>query len=235
MIHLVEFISHRRIIRVSSQIQVEEAIFKKKMKRFGLVCDSLLFYLKILDQIGKFGELEEVRDLVFNRQLLLQCLDQLNQLLSLLHNPIVSNIDSYISVDRQISHQKHSNKLMASSFSGIHYRCYKAHVNSTLLSSSKCALINFTIANQTLLQIQQKEVSIILEKFSGNINIAKLRAILLLEVDFNTLNKIIFNIRVMPLIEANIQIPHNIVEGRRSQSSLYLALSKKLISNIMNQ
>jgi hypothetical protein len=42
-----------------------------------------------------------------------------------------------------------------------------------------------------------------LEKSSRNINIAKLRAILLLEADFNALNKIIFNIRVMPLMEVN--------------------------------
>ena len=66
-IHSVEFISHRRTIRVSSQIQVEEAIFKENTKRFRLVYNSLLFHLKILDQIGQFGELEGVRELLFNR------------------------------------------------------------------------------------------------------------------------------------------------------------------------
>jgi len=85
-----------------------------------------------------------------------------------------------------------------------------------LLSSLKYTLINFAIANQTPLQRWQKRVSIILEKSSGNINIAKLRAILLLEVDFNALNKIIFNTRVMPLMEVNAQIPCDIVGGRRS-------------------
>ena len=72
MIYLVEFISHRMMIRVSSQIQVEDAIFKENMKRFGLAYDSLLFNSKILDQIGQFGELEGARDLVFNRHSLLQ-------------------------------------------------------------------------------------------------------------------------------------------------------------------
>ena len=73
-----------------------------------------------------------------------------------------------------------------------------------------------------------------LEKSSRNINVAKLRAILLLEADFNAFNKIIFNTRVMLLIEVNAQIPYDIVGGRRSQSSLHLALSKKLILNIIN-
>ena len=40
-----------------------------------------------------------------------------------------------------------------------------------------------------------------LEKERGNINIAKLIAILLLEADFNELNKIIFNLRVLPTLE----------------------------------
>jgi len=47
-----------------------------------------------------------------------------------------------------------------------------------------------------------------LEKSSRNINVAKLRAILLLEADFNAFNKIIFNTRVMLLIEVNAQIPY---------------------------
>jgi len=61
-IHSVEFISHRRTIRVSSQIQVKEAIFKENTKRFELVYDSPLFNLKILDQIGQFRELEGVKE-----------------------------------------------------------------------------------------------------------------------------------------------------------------------------
>ena len=40
-----------------------------------------------------------------------------------------------------------------------------------------------------------------LEKLPGNINVSKLRAILLLEADFNALNKILFNTRVMLLME----------------------------------
>jgi len=38
----------------------------------------------------------------------------------------------------------------------------------------------------------------ILEKKRGQIDVAKLRVILLLEVDFNALKKLIFNTRLMP-------------------------------------
>ena len=54
-----------------------------------------------------------------------------------------------------------------------------------------------------------------LEKLAGNVNVVKLRAILLLEADFNTLNKIVFNGRAILLIEALKTIPYEVIEERR--------------------
>ena len=73
-----------------------------------------------------------------------------------------------------------------------------------------------------------------LEKVEGNINVQKLRAILLLEADFNTMHKIIFNNRPLPKIEADNAIPMEIIGGRRSQAATHLALNKKLIADIAN-
>ena len=73
-----------------------------------------------------------------------------------------------------------------------------------------------------------------LEKALGNIDIKKLRVILLLEADFSIVHKIIFNGRIMlRLEEANI-IPNKIIGGRRIQIVTYLALNKKLILDIAN-
>ena len=73
-----------------------------------------------------------------------------------------------------------------------------------------------------------------LEKVAGNINVQKLRAILLLEADFNAMHKIIFNNQLMPRIEADNVIPIEVIGGRRSQAVTYLALNKKLIADIAN-
>ena len=73
-----------------------------------------------------------------------------------------------------------------------------------------------------------------LEKVAGNINVQKLRAILLLEVDFNAMHKIIFNNRLIPSIEADKAIPMEVIGGRRSQAATHLALNKKLIADITN-
>ena len=74
----------------------------------------------------------------------------------------------------------------------------------------------------------------ILEKSLGNINIQKLRLILLLEADFNALHKIVFNGRIIPELEEASVIPYEIIGGRRIQSAMHLVLNKKLLADIAN-
>ena len=50
-----------------------------------------------------------------------------------------------------------------------------------------------------------------LEKKLNTISVSKLRAILLLEADFNAVNKIIFNTRLIPTLEAKELIPKKII------------------------
>ena len=65
-----------------------------------------------------------------------------------------------------------------------------------------------------------------LEKVPGNTNVQKLKAILLLEADFNVMHKIIFNNRLISSIERVNAIPIEVVGGRRSQAATHLALNK---------
>ena len=67
-------------------------------------------------------------------------------------------------------------------------------------------------------------MSVILEKVAGNVNVQKLRAILLLEADFNALHKIIFNNRLIPNLDINNAIPMEAIGSRRAQSATHLAL-----------
>lgn len=73
-----------------------------------------------------------------------------------------------------------------------------------------------------------------LEKSLSNFLAEKLRAILLLEVDFNALHKINFNSRLMPTLESSSAMTYKIIRGRRSQAATHLALSKNLIADISN-
>ena len=73
-----------------------------------------------------------------------------------------------------------------------------------------------------------------LEKKLGIIKISKLSTIMFLDVDFNVVNKIIFNTKLMPNYEKNQYILIEIQGDRRGQLLIQVALCKKLISNAAN-
>ena len=74
-----------------------------------------------------------------------------------------------------------------------------------------------------------------LDKARGKINMIKLRVMLLLESDFNILNKLVFNVRLLPSLEYNQSISCEIIGGRRGHSAIHIALNKKLVLDMANQ
>ena len=76
------------------------------------------------------------------------------------------------------------------------------HVLRIEIVKIKCRLVNLAVKNRHPLIRWAKGVLAILEKSLGNANMQKLRAILLLEADFNVLHKIIFNRRMILVLEA---------------------------------
>ena len=74
-----------------------------------------------------------------------------------------------------------------------------------------------------------------LDKIKENMNGAKLRAILLLEADFNGMNTIIYNSRVFPSLEACRTISYEVIVGRSGESSQHVTLNKKLVHDIAHQ
>ena len=55
-----------------------------------------------------------------------------------------------------------------------------------------------------------------LEKIEVNMNVQKLQDILLLEANFNTMNKVIYNNRLLRSIEVAEAILIEVISGRRS-------------------
>ena len=77
----------------------------------------------------------------------------------------------------------------------------------SILTCVTHAIINLAIRNGAPLKQWIKGLSIVLEKEPGEILVAKLRATLLLESDFNALHKVIFGRRIVPTLESNNLIP----------------------------
>jgi len=73
-----------------------------------------------------------------------------------------------------------------------------------------------------------------LEKSSRNLNVSKLKDILLLEADFNRMNKILFNSHILSHLESNKAILYEVIGDKRSQLSHSITLIKNLVSDISN-
>ena len=72
-------------------------------------------------------------------------------------------------------------------------------------------------------------------KKEADLLVSKLQAILLLEADYNVMNKISFNTHLILLLEEYNMIPREIIGGWRGMAAIQIAINKKLQVYIVNQ
>ena len=214
-ISAVERLVNGNLIRTSEKIIVEEAIVKENDVPFSLAYSSPMFQKSILEKIGSFGQESESHDLIHNNIRISTDNDQVNQFLPLLCQPNCKPIQAHASTERWNDHWRSSKEKTASSFSGLHFRCHEAQVMSKIISQIKAKLMSISISNGKPLARWMSGASIMLEKKLNELLVSKLRAMLLLEADFNAANKIIFNTRLIHTLESKSEIPREIVVGRR--------------------
>jgi hypothetical protein len=89
-------------------------------------------------------------------------------------------------------HWRRSRERTSSSVSGLHYGHYKAASHSELLSEIHALMTELAVTGGTPLARWENGLSAMLEKTKGVIQVDKLRAILLMEADFNFYNGLLF-------------------------------------------
>ena len=144
------------------------------------------------------------------------------------------------SVDLQVRHPKWSNKWRkakektSSSYSGRHFSHYIAGASSPLLSHHHALKASICSRRGFALERWKSGLTCILEKIPGNCLVSKLRAILLMEADFNANNKIIFGERMMEVVREYGLMEDEIFseQGRTAEDG---ALSKVLFYDIVRQ
>ena len=81
--------------------------------------------------------------------------------------------------------------------SGLHFSHYKAGAKSDLISHHHALKTSVTLRGGVFLARWEKELSVMLEKMLVCTLLTNLRAILLIEADFNHSNKDIFGFRML--------------------------------------
>ena len=174
---------------------------------------SPIFYKDILPLIGLCSQNQVVQMIISSNAKLQSSNEKLNTFISLLYKDNQIEINTRLEVERWKGYWNKSKKRIALSFSGLHFRYYKVMNEAYELAVYKVELANLAILNKSLLDRWLNRVSIMLLKKEADLSVSKLRAILLLEADYNAMNKILFNTHLILSLEEYNIIPREIMGG----------------------
>jgi hypothetical protein len=111
------------------------------------------------------------------------------------------------------------NKETLSLESGLHFGHYKVGSKSDIILHYHTARVTVTLAHVIQLEWWSQGLSVMLEKTLGVTLVTKLRAILLMEADFNATNKIIYGIRLMHNVRGHNLMPEEIFSEKNRMAN----------------
>jgi hypothetical protein len=126
------------------------------------------------------------------------------------------------------------NKETSSSESGLHFGHYKVAGMSDIIAHYHAARVTVTLAHAIQLERWSRGLSVMLEKTLGVTLVSKLRAILLMEADFNATNKIIYGDRMMKNVCRCNRMPEEIF-SEKNRTADDGTLCKTLFYDITRQ
>ena len=151
-------------------------------------------------------------------------------------NSIRSNsCQATISAEDFISYWNGRKEKTSSSFSGLHFGHWKAAAQSKNLSIIHAKSIELAFATGTPLDRWIIGLSVMLEKKPGVIDVDKLRAILLMEADFNFANHLFFGKRLRASAEENNIFSQDTFGSRENNSSIEVSLCRLLFFDMVRQ
>jgi hypothetical protein len=181
------------------QATIEQLIIENNSARFRLTENTPPMTEPLLLELGYLSHMEAARQIlggtyVCNRDFLKY----------LQRSPGVDEVDcidtSFTREDFR-TYWKQAKECTSSSLSSLHYGHYKAVINNDKLSEMHSVFVDIAVNLGYSPKQWQKGLTLMLEKKRGVILISKLRAILLMEADFNFANKTIFGWRMMHFAE----------------------------------
>ena len=128
-----------------------------------------------------------------------------------------------------------SREKTASSLSRRHFGHYKVASRSHQLSELHASFLHVASLSGICLKRWAKCLTIIIEKMKGVIRVDKLRALLLMEEDFNSLNKQIFSSRMIKLSEQYKRMPKELFGNRINLSAILVAVNRLLVTDKFRQ
>ena len=226
-----------RTIKYSTREDVEREIMNCLSKRFSLTNNNSSMSSRFTEVVGYMAEKTGAEQILegripepLNRD------NHIKEFLEQLRIPLQQiPISAKITICDFKRYWKKAKEKTSSSMSGLHFGHYKCAVDSPLLTAIHTVFLHITINKGIPLKRWSSGLSVMLEKIKGNINVEKLRGILLMEADYNFINKLLLGVRVMRAVEHRKAIPEELAGSRKLHEAVEVALNRKLTSDIMRQ
>ena len=216
---------------LTSRHDVEEAIMKNNSKRFHLASTTPLMQPLAVQVIGYLGNTPLADSIVqgtFNPSPDLDTYTQ--KFLNIIgKRPTLPSISSNISNHDFQRYWRRCREKTSSSMSGRHFGHYKAASRNTYLSTIHSTFCHITASSGSSIDRWEQGLTVMLEKIKGNIIVDKLRAILLMEADFNFINKLMFGHRLIRNCTDHKRLPQELYGGLANRSAQEVAINRRLV------
>ena len=221
--------------RVTDRYDIETSIIQENSKRFRLTEGTPLMTAFAKEMFGQLAD-SEMAEQVLRGEFDYELVDpDLAQFFRLFAQAQVHPISASISQQDFQQYWGKARERTASSISGLHFGHYKAAAASNLLSSIHASSIESAFSRGYPLQRWTRGLSCMLEKEEGVIKVDKLRAILLLEADFNFATKLLVGKRMVDNLEGGEDLAEEQFGSRKQRSAIEVALNRRLLSDLSRQ
>ena len=210
--HLVQRMVDGIVQESTTKEETEEFVFEENEYRFQLAADAPISKTRLLEQLGYLADTEVAQQIIEGT---FEIPDEIDDATALVLEEIgrigvqmtSGEITLTITPEEFQYFWKRIKEGTASSYSGIHYGHYKAAAHSDKISSFLSKKITLISKTGVPPERWSYGLTVLLEKIAGLALVNKLRAILLMEADFNFHNKLIFGSRMLNAARTEGLIP----------------------------
>ncbi len=200
------------VVEATTKEEAEQMIFNETEVRFQLANDAPISKTMLINQLGYLADTDIAKQLVEGSY---EIPDEVDDVTALLLEEIGrigiqmtnGDISVTISPEEFTYFWKRVKEGTSSSLSGIHYGHYKAAAKDDRMASFLSKKITLIARTGCPPERWSYGLTVMLEKIAGLALVNKLRAILLMEADFNFHNKVIFGSRMLEAARLQGLIP----------------------------
>jgi len=220
--------------KLESQQEVEPAIMDNNSKRFHLAASTPLMQHLAVQHIGYLGNTESSEAILNGTFPHQQHLDEFtNKFFSFIGTrPRLPSFSPNITTSDFQQFWRSAKENTSSSMSNRHFGHYKAASKNDFLSTIHASFCNAVSSFGVSISRWEKGLTVMLEKIKNNIRVNKLRAILLMEADFNFVNKLMFGHRLMAHTHRHHRLPKELYGGLQNKSAQEVGINRRLTLDI---